>query len=91
MISLLKKNPPHPFRRYGSRKLLPLAVVTVFVDNMAADDKELISSATLSPICEGCQETSYLYVRVLGRGAFGQAVLYRKTEVTIFRTFWTYK
>ncbi|KAJ8308251.1 hypothetical protein KUTeg_013125, partial [Tegillarca granosa] len=26
------------------------------------------------------QETSYLFVKVLGRGAFGEAVLYRKTE-----------
>ncbi|XP_021346577.1 serine/threonine-protein kinase Nek9-like isoform X2 [Mizuhopecten yessoensis] len=29
---------------------------------------------------EACQETSYLFVKVLGRGAFGEAVLYRKTE-----------
>ena len=30
---------------------------------------------------DGVQEASYLYVKVLGRGAFGEAVLYRKTDV----------
>ncbi|XP_048259677.1 serine/threonine-protein kinase Nek9-like isoform X1 [Haliotis rufescens] len=29
---------------------------------------------------DGLHETSYVLVRVLGRGAFGEAVLYRKTE-----------
>ncbi|XP_041355037.1 serine/threonine-protein kinase Nek9-like isoform X2 [Gigantopelta aegis] len=37
---------------------------------MAADVTEL----------DGLHETSYVFVRVLGRGAFGEAVLYRKTE-----------
>ena len=33
---------------------------------------------------EDQMETSYLYVKVLGRGAFGEAVLYRKTEDNSF-------
>ncbi|XP_023931133.1 serine/threonine-protein kinase Nek9 [Lingula anatina] len=40
-----------------------------------SDDK--FESPVLS---EGSQDVSYIPVRVLGRGAFGQAVLYRKTE-----------
>lgn len=30
---------------------------------------------------EPVHEASYLFVKVLGKGAFGEAVLYRKTEV----------
>jgi hypothetical protein len=30
---------------------------------------------------DGAVEASYIYVKVLGRGAFGEANLYRKTEV----------
>ncbi|XP_064621666.1 serine/threonine-protein kinase Nek9-like isoform X2 [Lineus longissimus] len=33
-----------------------------------------------SPLPESPQEASYIPVRVLGKGAFGEAVLYRKTE-----------
>ncbi|KAK2160855.1 hypothetical protein LSH36_126g08022 [Paralvinella palmiformis] len=29
---------------------------------------------------EGSQETAYIPIRILGRGAFGEAVLYRKCE-----------
>jgi len=32
-------------------------------------------------LIEGGQETSYIYVRTLGTGAFAEANLYRKTEV----------
>lgn len=35
-----------------------------------------------SGVSDALQETSYLFVKVLGRGAFGEAVLYRKTEVS---------
>ena len=30
-------------------------------------------------------EEAYTRIRTLGRGAFGEAVLYRKTEVSFFR------
>lgn len=33
--------------------------------------------------CRSTGETSYTPIRVLGRGAFGQAVLYRKIEVSL--------
>ena len=33
-----------------------------------------------SPGSAGSQETAYIPVRVLGRGAFGEAVLYRRLE-----------
>ena len=33
---------------------------------------------------EGSQETAYIPIRILGRGAFGEAVLYRKCEVSGF-------
>ena len=33
-----------------------------------------------SPASAGTQETAYIPVRVLGRGAFGEAVLYRRLE-----------
>ena len=33
-----------------------------------------------SPGSAGLQETAYIPVRVLGRGAFGEAVLYRRLE-----------
>ncbi len=33
-----------------------------------------------SPVSAGSQETAYVPVRVLGRGAFGEAVLYRRIE-----------
>lgn len=32
---------------------------------------------------EPVHEASYLFVKVLGKGAFGEAVLYRKTEVNL--------
>ena len=44
---------------------------------MAADVGEL----------DGLHETSYVFVSVLGRGAFGEAVLYRKTEVPFKTNF----
>ncbi|KAK3605526.1 hypothetical protein CHS0354_004083 [Potamilus streckersoni] len=48
---------------------------------MAASDSDTSDKAqeSLSSLAE--QETSYLYVRSLGAGAFGEANLYRKTEV----------
>ncbi|KAK3093484.1 hypothetical protein FSP39_016296 [Pinctada imbricata] len=39
-----------------------------------------VDSEVILPPNEAVQETSYLYVKVLGRGAFGEAVLYRKTD-----------
>lgn len=30
---------------------------------------------------DDCQEESYIRIKVLGKGAFGEAVLYRKPEV----------
>ncbi|XP_069118156.1 serine/threonine-protein kinase Nek9-like isoform X1 [Argopecten irradians] len=43
---------------------------------LEASDVQTVSTGLHDP----CQETSYLFVKVLGRGAFGEAVLYRKTE-----------
>ena len=64
------------------------------VDNMASGvDGDSLSSTNAGAEEDGApaivvtrleavaQETSYIYVRVLGRGAFGEAVLYRKIEV----------
>ena len=33
-------------------------------------------------VTPGSQETAYIPIRVLGRGAFGEAVLYRKVEAS---------
>jgi hypothetical protein len=54
------------------------------VYNMANEDVVWDFSSqeiTSSPVPESPQEASYIPVRVLGKGAFGEAVLYRKTEV----------
>ena len=39
-------------------------------------------SVAFSGVNEGSQETAYIPIRVLGRGAFGEAVLYRKYGVS---------
>ena len=49
---------------------------------MAAEETDTLESGQYPVRNEGTQETSYTIVRVLGRGAFGEAVLYRKTEVS---------
>ena len=38
-------------------------------------------------VSPGSQETGYIPVRVLGRGAFGEAVLYRKVEAGVARHY----
>lgn len=45
---------------------------------MATDGQEVDSEIRNQ---DGALEASYIYVKVLGRGAFGEANLYRKTEV----------
>ncbi|KAL5006799.1 hypothetical protein ScPMuIL_015605 [Solemya velum] len=45
-----------------------------------AKEGESLDTNLFFPPPDQPQETSYLFVRVLGRGAFGEAVLYRKTE-----------
>ena len=49
-----------------------------------ATSMENFDNRAVSPsIIEGGQETSYIFVRGLGTGAFAEANLYRKTEVIL--------
>ena len=50
---------------------------------MAANIDNIDTRAGSPSIIEGGQETSYIFVRGLGSGAFAEANLYRKTEVHI--------
>ncbi|XP_060069030.1 serine/threonine-protein kinase Nek9-like [Ylistrum balloti] len=47
---------------------------------MAAESEAPEVQTAPTGLNDPLQETSYLFVKVLGRGAFGEAVLYRKTE-----------
>ncbi|XP_048735252.1 serine/threonine-protein kinase Nek9-like isoform X2 [Ostrea edulis] len=47
---------------------------------MATEQTNLEDAAHVHAATEQIHEASYLFVKVLGRGAFGEAVLYRKTE-----------
>lgn len=66
-----------------------------FVDIMANDGPDpagrmetAMESAPSTGRGEYSQETAYIPIRVLGRGAFGEAVLYRRVEVSdYFRAF----
>ena len=62
------------------------ALGRTLLTSMAADggsESDLTSSFGRG---DGSQETAYIPVRVLGRGAFGEAVLYRKVEVSAVRS-----
>lgn len=48
---------------------------------MAAEDPDSPSDLENPPSFEGGQETSYIFVRSLGTGAFAEANLYRKIDV----------
>ena len=50
------------------------------------DGARVSSDVIISPT-EGALETTYIPIRILGRGAFGEAVLYRKSDVSVFRRF----
>ena len=54
---------------------------------MATDMDNFDNRASSPSIIEGGQETSYIFVRGLGSGAFAEANLYRKTEVFHFLMF----
>lgn len=49
---------------------------------MAAEDLEICDELLTLPVSEGSQETSYIFVRSLGSGAFAEANLYRKIDVS---------
>ena len=38
--------------------------------------------AAQGAVTKNYAQTSYVFVRVLGKGAFGEAILYRKTDVS---------
>lgn len=48
---------------------------------MAEGHKDILSKTSVNASSDVQQETFYNFVRKLGRGAFGEANLYRKTEV----------
>ena len=54
-----------------------------FVDKMAGEGylSSRSTSSLSTPRYDYSQEAAYVPVRVLGKGAFGEATLYRKTEV----------
>ena len=57
------------------------ATAVRFVDKMASDGDVGESVPLLSLDSDTSQEASYTPIRVLGRGAFGEAILYRRIEV----------
>lgn len=46
-------------------------------------EAESCASASFGSTSDCSQVTAYILIRVLGRGAFGEAVLYRKVEVEL--------
>ena len=48
---------------------------------VSGEERNWASAGCSSPGPDSMQEASYMPIRVLGKGAFGEAVLYRKTEV----------
>lgn len=50
---------------------------------MAAKTEDPVEMDLSPPVYEGGQETSYIFVRGLGAGAFAEANLYRKIEVSV--------
>ena len=48
---------------------------------MATEEAESGIEPVTFQSCEGGHETSYIFVRMLGAGAFAEANLYRKIEV----------
>ena len=50
---------------------------------MATEEGVVEDIANVFSSTEPVHEASYLFVKVLGKGAFGEAVLYRKTEVCL--------
>ena len=58
---------------------------SVDVVKMATDESGYVSlrQSTSGSTCGDAHEEMYTPVRTLGKGAFGEAVLYRKTEVKL--------
>lgn len=54
-------------------------------ENSTSNEEESCASASFGSTTDCSQVTAYIPIRVIGRGAFGQAVLYRKVEVELRR------
>ena len=71
-------------RKSANQRWLPAECGIGFVDMMAGEgDASELDSNFSTPRSDFSQETAYIPIRVLGRGAFGEAVLYRKVEVCV--------
>ena len=75
-------HPARPIRRRAGR-YCGLSFVDIMADGSSRERTAAgtMASSPTTPRSEYSQETAYMPIRVLGRGAFGEAVLYRRVEV----------